>query len=376
MKKDFLLALSTLIGLTIGAGIFGIPYSILKSGIIPGLFYFFILGGVVFLIHALFGEIVLRTKEELRLVGYAQKYLGKKAKILITFTTLIGTSGVLLVYMILGGSFLKNIFPVSSIDEFYFSILFWFFLSLFVFFGKRFISGLEFFTNLFFFLTLFLIFIFSFLKFDFQKIPPFSFDIFLPYGIILFSLLAFEAVPEAEEILKEKKNLKKVIFLNTLITCLIYFLFSVFIIGVSGQMTSKEALSGLSPFLGKRIIFFGLLAALITIADSFLVLAISFRNTLRYDFKIPKYFSAFLTIILPLILFLLGLRDFIRVIGFLGTFIGLVNGAAIVFIYKKAKVLGDRESEYSLNLPNFVLYLLIAILVLGTISHIYYEIYR
>ena len=376
MKKDFLLALSTLIGLTIGAGIFGIPYSILKSGIIPGLFYFFILGGVVFLIHALFGEIVLRTKEELRLVGYAQKYLGKKAKILITFTTLIGTSGVLLVYMILGGSFLKNIFPVSSIDEFYFSILFWFFLSLFVFFGKRFISGLEFFTNLFFFLILFLIFFFSFLKFDFQKIAPFSFDIFLPYGIILFSLLAFEAVPEAEEILKEKKNLKKVIFLNTLITCLIYFLFSVFIIGVSGQMTSKEALSGLSPFLGKRIIFFGLLAALITIADSFLVLAISFRNTLRYDFKIPKYFSAFLTIILPLILFLLGLRDFIRVIGFLGTFIGLVNGAAIVFIYKKAKVLGDRESEYSLNLPNFILYLLIAILVLGTISHIYYEIYR
>jgi len=376
MKKDFLLALSTLIGLTIGAGIFGIPYSILKSGIIPGLFYFFILGGVVFLIHALFGEIVLRTKEELRLVGYAQKYLGKKAKILITFTTLIGTSGVLLVYMILGGSFLKNIFPVSSIDEFYFSILFWFFLSLFVFFGKRFISGLEFFTNLFFFLILFLIFIFSFLKFDFQKIAPFSFDIFLPYGIILFSLLAFEAVPEAEEILKEKKNLKKVIFLNTLITCLIYFLFSVFIIGVSGQMTSKEALSGLSPFLGKRIIFFGLLAALITIADSFLVLAIFFRNTLRYDFKIPKYFSAFLTIILPLILFLLGFRDFIRVIGFLGTFIGLVNGAAIVFIYKKAKVLGDRESEYSLNLPNFVLYLLIAILVLGTISHIYYEIYR
>jgi len=43
MKRDFLLALSTLIGLTIGAGIFGIPYSILKSGIIPGLFYFFIL---------------------------------------------------------------------------------------------------------------------------------------------------------------------------------------------------------------------------------------------------------------------------------------------------------------------------------------------
>jgi len=376
MKRDFLLALSTLIGLTIGAGIFGIPYSILKSGIIPGLFSFFILGGVIFLIHSLFGEVVLRTKEKQRLVGYAQKYLGKKAKILIAFTTLIGTSGVLLVYLILGGSFLKNLFSASNFDEFYFSILFWFFLSIFVFFGKRVISGLEFFTNLFFFLILFLIFSLSIFKFDFQKIPLFSFDVFLPYGVILFSLLALEAVPEAEEILKEKRNLKKVIFLNTLITCFAYLLFSIFIVGVSGQETSKEALSGLSPFLGKRIIFFGLLAALITIADSFLVLAISLRNTFRYDFKIPKYFSAFLTVILPLILFLLGFRDFIKVIGFLGAFLGLVNGLAIFIIYKKAKVLGDREPEYSLNLPNFVLYLLIAILVLGTISHLYYEIHR
>jgi hypothetical protein len=194
--------------------------------------------------------------------------------------------------------------------------------------------------------------------------------------VILFSLLAIEAVPEAEEILKEKTKLKNVIFLNTLIVGLVYLLFSIFIIGVSGENTSKEALSGLSPFLGKRIVFFGSLAALITIADSFLVLAISLRNTLRYDFKIPKYFSSFLTTILPLILFLSGVRDFIRVIGFLGTFLGLVNGIAIVFIYKKAKTLGDKKPEYSLNLPNFILYLLIAILVLGTISNLYYEIHR
>jgi tyrosine-specific transport protein len=376
MKKDFLFALSTLIGLTIGAGIFGIPYSILKSGLMPGLFYFFVLGGVVFLIHALFGEIVLRTKEKQRLVGYTQKYLGKEAKVLITFTTLVGTCGVLLVYLILGGSFLKNIFPSFTLSEFSLSLLFWFFLSIFVFIGKRFISKVEFFTNLFFFFILFLIFILSFFKFDFQKIPLFSSDIFLPYGVILFSLLALEAIPEAEEILEEKRNLKKVIFLNTLIVSLIYLLFSIFTLGVSGFETSREALSGLSPFLGKRIIFFGSLAALITIADSFLVLAISLRNTFRYDFKIPKYFSSFLTTILPLILFLSGMRDFIRLVGFLGTFLGLVNGIAIVFIYKKAKNFGEREPEYSLNLPNFVLYLLIAILILGTISHLYYEIYR
>ena len=46
-------AVSIFVGTVIGAGIFGIPYVINKSGIIPGFFYFLILGGVVLLIHLL-----------------------------------------------------------------------------------------------------------------------------------------------------------------------------------------------------------------------------------------------------------------------------------------------------------------------------------
>ena len=40
MRKNFLFALSTLIGTIVGAGVFGIPYVIAKSGIVPGFFYF------------------------------------------------------------------------------------------------------------------------------------------------------------------------------------------------------------------------------------------------------------------------------------------------------------------------------------------------
>ena len=39
---NLLKALSILLGTVIGAGIFGIPYVIEKSGIIPGFFYFLI----------------------------------------------------------------------------------------------------------------------------------------------------------------------------------------------------------------------------------------------------------------------------------------------------------------------------------------------
>ena len=110
--KTSLLAYASLIGTIIGAGVFGIPYVMSRSGILFSLFYFLILGGVALFLHLAFGEIVLRTKEKHRLIGYAQKYLGKKAKILITFSTLFGTIGALLAYIILGGDFLKIIFPV------------------------------------------------------------------------------------------------------------------------------------------------------------------------------------------------------------------------------------------------------------------------
>jgi amino acid permease len=217
----------------------------------------------------------------------------------------------------------------------------------------------------------------GFAKFEEKNLTFFSLPhLSLPYGVILFSFLAFEAIPEASDILKEKKKLKWVIILSTLIVGLIYLLFALSVVGVSGENTSPEALEGLTPFLGKKIVIIGALAALITIADSFLILAICLSNTLTYDFKIPKFLSSLLTSFLPLILFFSGLRDFITVIGFVGTFIGLINGLAIILIYKKAKILGDREPEYSLNLPNFVFYLLALILIFGTISQIYYEIYR
>ena len=104
-SKNFFLALSVLIGTIIGAGIFGIPYVIFKSGLIPGLFYFIILGGAVLLIHLFFGEIVLRTKEKYRLPGFALKYLGRPAEVLVTVSVVVGVIGALLAYLILAGDF-------------------------------------------------------------------------------------------------------------------------------------------------------------------------------------------------------------------------------------------------------------------------------
>ena len=373
--KKFFFAISILLGTIVGAGIFGIPYVIARSGIIPGFFYLLILGGAVLLIHLFFGEIVLRTKEKHRLVGYAQKYLGNWGRILITISTILGLTGALLVYIILSGDFLKIIFSFLNLPSFYFSLMFWAILSYFIFRGIKLIAPAELFMNIAFFFIIFLIFCFALPKLNLQNFTLINFEhIFLPYGVILFSLVGWIAVPVISETFKGfevRKNLKKVIISAILIVIFLYFLFALAVIGVSGKNTTPEVFQGLLPYLGQKIIIFGALFGIFAIVTSFLILGNYFKNTLFYDYKIPRWISASIACGLPFILFLIGFREFIEVSGFVGTIIGVIEGGAIVLIFKKAKLLGNRCPEYSLKIPSILLYFLIAIFILGAVSQVF-----
>jgi tyrosine-specific transport protein len=368
--KTSLLACASLIGTIIGAGVFGIPYVMARSGVIFCLFYFLILGSVVLLLHLFFGEVVLRTREKHRLIGYAEKYLGKKAKILVTFSTIFGTIGALLAYIILGGDFLKIIFP-SFLSSFQLSLILWAILSFFVLLGIKSISFAELLMNIGFLIAISLVFLFSFPKIEisnFRLANPKN--IFLPYGVILFSLIGWNAVPEIEKILTKKENLKKVIISAIGISLLFYFLFGLIISGVTGPETSQDAFSGLQGVLGKKIMILGGIFGLLAISTSFLILANYLKNALVFDYKF-SYFPAFLVASFsPLLLFLLGIREFIWVIAFVGTFMGLIDGTIIALSYKKAKIQGERTPEYSLKIPPFLLYLTVAILSFGAIFQV------
>lgn len=373
--KKFFFAISILLGTIVGAGIFGIPYVIARSGIIPGFFYLLILGGAVLLIHLFFGEIVLRTKEKHRLVGYAQKYLGKKGKILITISTILGITGALLAYIIIGGDFLKIIFSFLNLPSFYFSLMFWAILSFFIFRGIKLIAPAELFMNIAFFFIIFIFFCFALPKLNLQNFTLINFEhIFLPYGVILFSLIGLSAIPAIGEIFKsseERKNYKQVIITAIVTAVILYSLFVAAVIGVSGKDTTPETLQGLFPFLGQKIIILGALFGIFAIITSFLILGNYFKNTLFYDYKVPRWISASIACGLPFILFLIGFRGFIETIGFVGTVIGAIEGVVIILIFKNIKKLGDRIPEYSFKIPPILLYFLIAVFILGAFSQIY-----
>lgn len=371
----FFKSLSILLGTIIGAGVFGIPYVIEKSGIVLGLFYLLILGGAVFFIHLFFGEAILRTSGNFRLPGLSQRYLGGWGKNLTSLSVTIGVTGALLAFLILGGQFL-NILLADGLSEIQLTLIFGAALSYFIFRGVKLIASATVLTNILFFSAIAALIFFALPKFSISNINIINTsDIFLPFGVILFSLIGWSAVPEIIGFLKspqDKKEIKKVITASTILVVLFYILFAMILIGVAGKSTSQDALSGLAPFLGKKVIFLGALAGLITLADSFLVLGLYLRNTFIYDFKLSRNLSALIACGLPLILFLAGFRSFINALGFTGTIMGVIEGIIIILIFKKAKIAGDRVPEYSLKVHPFLLYFLMAILILGALTQFFY----
>lgn len=375
MNRKFLYAIATLIGTIVGAGIFGIPYGVVQSGFWIGLFYILVLGVVSLLLHLLLGEVVCRTQEKHRLVGYAEKYLGKKGKISVTISDVFGIYGALLAYLILVGKFSSVIFSSLFGDSLLvYSLVFFGLFAIFIFFDLKLVAPGEFLMSLFLLAVIGVIIFVGFPYIDFINFSNLKInDVFLVYGVILFAMAGGTAVPEIKEILKKNSHqYKKAIIYGTLIPLILYLVFTFVVIGVTGTRTTQEAMDGLVNAVGGRVIMLGAIFGLLAVITSFLVLGLYLKKMFWYDYKLNRHLAWFLVCIIPLILFVFGLRSFITVIGIVGSFSIGFSGIIIGLLYKRAKTKGDREPEYSLKVPELVRYILMGIFTLGIVYQIIY----
>ncbi|MBI4117119.1 MAG: hypothetical protein HY451_00285 [Parcubacteria group bacterium] len=375
--KDFLYASSILIGTIVGVGIFGIPFSFAKAGFLTGFLFLIFVGAASLIMNLIFGEVVLRTKEMHQFTGYAKIYLGQEARKLAAFAWFAGIYGALLAYIIISGSFLFNILVAwLYAAPFFYSTLFFIFASLAVLAGLRTVAWLEFFMVVFFTVIVFLIFIFGIPEIDLSNLATlFTGEFwFLPYGVLLFAYAGFSAVPLQRELLKGRPViLKKSILLGSLIPAVLYFIFALAAVGISGETTSPDVVSGLAEFLDYRIIFLISLFGLLAITTSFMALASALIETFRLDYGFKRFKAWALAVFLPFILFWFGVRNFIEVISLAGSVAIGIEGIILIFTYKAAKKMGSREPEYSLNLPAWMLDGLIFMFSLGAVYAIFFK---
>jgi len=196
---------------------------------------------------------------------------------------------------------------------------------------------------------------------------------FLPYGVILFALAGSAAIPEMRLILQgQEKKLKKAIFLGTLIPAVLYLLFALVVVGISGAGTSPEAIKGLVPHLGGWVIIAGAIFGLLAVFTSFLVLGVAVRQIYYQDYRLKSIWSFFLACIVPIAAYLAGLKNFILIIGFVGAVASGLMGILTVWIHFKARQKGDRHPEYRLAWAKFFGVLLMIIFTLGIIYEFVY----
>ncbi len=193
--------------------------------------------------------------------------------------------------------------------------------------------------------------------------------LFLPYGVILFALFGASVIPEMEEILRdEHQNLKKSIIAGSLIPLFVYLLFTTVVVGICGNLTSDDAVSGLAYFLPNWIVNLGAILGVLTMSSSYLTLGYVLREVWFRDFGLPKFLAFLLASFPSLFLFLLGAKSFIGVLGFTGSLMGGLEGVLIILMFWQAKKKGQRLPAYSLELPLFLVLVLIIIFLLGTFS--------
>jgi len=365
----FFYAVSILAGTMIGAGLFALPYITTRVGMWVILFYFLIIGLISTAIHHFFGDLALKTEDNLRLPSFAEIHLGSWAKKLTTCTGIIGLSGSILAYIILGGEFLSGLFePVFGGAAFEYSLLYWAVGAALIFFGIKAIEKIELLGILGFVMVLILILFRGWSEMDagtlLQIGEGFEGDLFLPYGAILFSLWGAALIPEVEEKLTgEKEKLKWVAPAGVGFAILIYLFFIFSIVSITGTETSQEGILGLMGHMDNGVIGLALIFGILATFTSFITLGLTLKKILWYDLGFNEKISWGVVAFAPISAFLIGIDSYIHVISFVGAMLLAVDAILITVMYQKYK-----PAKYKI-----FTYPIICVFILGIIYNIIYN---
>lgn len=324
-----------LVGTTIGAGVFSLPYSFSQSGWGISLFGLVILGLMMTALNLFYSKVILDNQGDHQLVGYVREYLGPFWQKVALFVLLFSVNGVMIAYVILGGEFLALLLGQST-TLFY---SFWFYLIIAFLFmrGFKFLAKAE----SVFSITLILLFLFfPVLVIKYATPSQMRFIGHRPlffWGPTLLALSGFSAIPEVEEILRkkgERKKLGKAVVVGTWLPILVYSLFAFGVYSVTGVFTTADALTGLVqviPHIVQVAAGIGLLALL----TSFLSLANVAKETYYRDLDIDENLSKVLALLPPIIGIFLSLPQLANIISFVGA-VGLaITSSLICLLFTK-----------------------------------------
>ncbi|MBS3167736.1 hypothetical protein J4216_01285 [Candidatus Woesearchaeota archaeon] len=363
MKKELFSAIWTFVGVTVGAGVFALPYVFSKAGFLTALIVFIFTAIFMTIITLYLGEVVLRTRGKHQLTGLAEKYLGTKGKTIMFIANSLSIFGILAAYIIAGGQALGAIFGFNS---FWFQFVFFALIAPVIYFGIKIIDGFEWiFTPIKIIvvvtLSLLLVKLLDFSNFSSLNV----YNLFIPYGVAIFAFAGISAVPEMNEELTNKKLLRQSIIYGMIITFVINILFAVFVMGSIKNVNEVATVSLMN--VSFSIGMFANLFALFSIATAFVALGFALKENLTLDYKVNNLLSGSVVIFVPFLIVLSGFLGFIQLLDIVGAVCLGIILIMIMIMHSKAKFLCNRIPEYDLKDNKFLKVFLVVVLLIGII---------
>lgn len=353
-QYQFIKAVATLTGTTIGAGVLAIPYAVYNAGYWVGILYLAILGIVVTMLNLMLGEIVLRTKKNLPIPELIKLYLGRKGYLLALISLFIIIYGALTAYLRAAGDIMNNLIPAASFN---WSVVFFAISAYFIIKGLKFVSKWE----VVFVIGMFLIVATLWMKaivaqsIDWTqfRLEPFSSfgNTIQPYGIILFSYFGVIAIPQMKAIFSKQNynQLESAIKISNLIIIFIYSVFISLLIGVTGKNIDPLAIISLGSVLGKQALLIISIFALLAIITTFISMGLAMIESYTNFTKIKRNIAVILTVFPPISLLILDWAQFNTLIQYAGGVGVSLISILIVLTFWRSKVVGELAPAYSLG---------------------------
>ncbi len=358
----------TLFATVVGVGVFGLPYVFWQAGFVVGLTELVALGFFELLLLLMYAEITIQTPGKRRLGGYIGYYLGPWGGRVSACALMFSMTGGLLAFTILGGDFF---FRLTGFPPFVGALCVAVIGGLFTSRGLAVVSRVAVWAAALvvgLYLVLIVATLPAFHAGLLVALPPSPKDILWPYGVILFALAGLAAIPEMHDILgRQARLLSRVTIASYAAIVVLYALFSFAVAGASGSLTTPDTIGGLTGLVHPAILLLGTVLGFISVISIYTMVSMELIDGLMIDVRLSRKVAWSLAAIAPIVLYVLGVREFISVLGFVGSVLAGFIGVFVVLTYEKMK-------KTTGGMPSWVSYLTLAVFLFGVISGIVYHI--
>jgi len=313
MKKSE--ALAVLIGTQIGAGVLGLPYAAKDVGLIPSIL---VLVGIM-LLMLFTARIILYFSAKLggaQLSTMAKKTLGRGGGLVMFLSLIIMGFGALLAYIAGIGNVFAALFGVSPQVG---AIVFWVFASLVIYLGLEASGKSE--------LAMGLVMLFLFMSVGAVLLPKGRLEnamysntssLWTIIGVSIFALGCHSVIPDVYKGLGSYEETKRLLTWAFVIPTAIYALFMASFLLVFGRDTPQIATQALESLFGRVGFLVGNLIPLFAITTSYIGFGLAQLSNIEEYLGLDRKLAWAITVIPPLIVYLLGVGDFVSVLGIAG----------------------------------------------------------